>query len=289
MPLDRPPGADREVDLALCRSLLYGAISLGFLPPNAETRRRLGRADALEPLARAASVLDAESGTQLASRLRTLATGPAAERPEEWSATYRRLFGHTARGRVPPYETEYGDDTLFQKPQELADLAGFLGAFGLAVDPSAHERIDHVSCELEFLAFLCRKEAHALECGDDPMWLETRRAVRLFLSDHLARFVPSFTRRVQREDADGFYGRLAALCQELVRSECARLEATLGPGTLRLRVASDDGAPMACGVDEACAQGACPAASASPAGSSSPGSGLLLQIGPRPSERDGRG
>jgi DMSO reductase family type II enzyme chaperone len=287
MPLDRKPGPGGELDLALCRSLLYGAISIGFLPPNPETSRRLGRADALEPLARAARVLDGESGTKLAPRVRGLKTCPAARRPEELTATYRRLFGHTARGRVPAYETEYGSDALFQKPQELADLAGFLGAFGLAVDPSAHERIDHVSCELEFLAFLSRKEAHALESGDDPMLLETRRAGRLFLTDHLARFVPSFTRRVLREDPDGFYGRLAALCQELVKSECARLEATLGPGTLRLRLAVDDGAPIACGVDEPCTHGLGPPASGSPDGSSSPGSGRL-QIAPRPGHRDGR-
>jgi TorA maturation chaperone TorD len=83
------------------------------------------------------------------------------------TALHRRLFGHTVRGEVPAYETEYGDEALFQQPQELSDLGGFMQAFGLKLRPDAHERIDHVSCECEFLAFLGYKEAFARR---RPLW-----------------------------------------------------------------------------------------------------------------------
>ncbi len=244
-------------DVALCRSLLYQALSLGFQTPTRRTCQHLGTVEAAAALAEAAALLDTERGTALQPRTLALAARRDATNHETLRRSYERIFGHTARGTAPPYEIEYGDDTLFEKPQEMSDLAGFLRAFGLVLDPSRHERIDHVSCELEFLAFLSRKEAHAIEIDDPEMAAETRRATRLFLKDHLGRFAPSFARRVMRADPDGFYGRLAALCLEFVKSECARFEVPSGPEMLRLRLPIDDRAPMACGGAEGCAPGPC--------------------------------
>ncbi|MBI1950834.1 MAG: molecular chaperone TorD family protein, partial [Acidobacteria bacterium] len=188
----------------------------------------------------------------LAARVRALAGASDARAVGTLTASHLGLFGHTVRGPVPAYETEYGEDTLFQKPQEMSDIAGFFSAFGLVLDPHRHERIDHISCELEFMAFLSRKEAHALEAGDAEMHRETRRAARLFLRDHLARFAPSFARRAAAVDPSGFYGRLALLCLDFIKAECDRHEAPPGPEMLRLRLPIDDGAPLACGAAEGC-------------------------------------
>ena len=70
---------------------------------------------------------------------------------------------HRPRGTITPYETEYGNEALFQQPQELGDLMGFYRAFGLAMKQDRRERADHISCECEFLMFLALKEAYALE------------------------------------------------------------------------------------------------------------------------------
>jgi DMSO reductase family type II enzyme chaperone len=257
--LQTPAGSKRERDVALCRSLLYEALSLGFRPPVTRTRERLAAADAVAALAEAAAYLDEESKHPpadrrdgLAARVRVLASASGARTVETLAASHLGLFGHTVRGPVPAYETEYGEDTLFQKPQEMSDIAGFFAAFGLVLDPRKHERIDHISCELEFMAFLSRKEAHALETGDAAMREETRRAARLFLRDHLARFVPSFARRVVAADPGGFYGRLAQLGLDFIRAECERYEAPAGPEMLRLRLPVDDGAPIACGTPDGC-------------------------------------
>ena len=67
-------------------------------------------------------------------------------------------------------------------------------AFGLMLRPDAHERIDHVSCECEFLCFLAYKEAYARTAGDTDMLAVTQRATALFLRDHLGRFAPAFSR-----------------------------------------------------------------------------------------------
>ncbi len=240
----------REVDVALCRSILYEALALGFRPPMDETVARLASAEEASALADAAAILDPAWGTDLAGLIRRLAASPRPPSVELLDADFRRLFGHTARGLVPPYETEYGEDSPFLPAQEMGDLAGFYRAFGLALRPTEHERIDHICCALEFLLFLARKEAYALERGERYMQEETRGAARLFLRDHLGRFALAFGKKLAREDAGGFYGALGELCAAFVTHECARVGVPAGPEFLRLRSPSDGGAPMACGTGQ---------------------------------------
>lgn len=244
-----------ERDLALCRSALWEALALGFRRPTAETAARLASPEGAGALALAAEVLDREGAGEpgargLAARVLALAREPAAT-VEELCDAYDRLFGHTARGRVPPYETEYGEDSPFLPQQEMADLAAFLRAFGLVRRPDARERLDHVACECELLAVLARKEAHALERGDAAMRDGTAAAGRAFLRDHLGRWAPAFGRRLAREDAGGFHGALGALCAEFVEAECRRLGVPAGPALLRLRSTDDADVPMACGPVDA--------------------------------------
>jgi TorA maturation chaperone TorD len=227
-----------EVDLALCRSAMYEALALGFRPPTAETVKRLILDYHNRALAEIAMMmLEAGSLSQgkesLAHRVRQLSECNDARNLESLESSYLFLFGHTAHPKVPPYETEYGEEALFQQPQELADIAGFAGAFGLKLNTS--ERIDHISCECEFLSFLTRKEAYAIEQKNAEMLEETCKAQRLFLKDHLGRFVPAFVKMLNRENPDGFYAALGNLCYDFIRLECARFNVPLGSELLRLR------------------------------------------------------
>lgn len=246
-----------EVDLVLCRATLYGALALGFRPPTEETVERLVSDQGATALAEAADILDANGAAKLRPAVLFLAADK--ETLSALSHSYRCLFGHTARGPVPPYETEYGAEALFQQPHELGDLSGFYLTFGLTLNPAEHERSDHVSCECEFLSFLYLKEAYALEMGDLSMLEEVRKATRLFLRDHLGRFVPAFARKLVTEGRKSFYGNLGELCLRFVTVECARLGVQLGPENLSLRPANDDRVPMACGSGTECAAmpGAC--------------------------------
>lgn len=239
-------GAQAEVDLALSRAALYGALALGFRPPTDETLERLIDENAAAALADAARFFEKRTGeTGLAGR--ALALSGSDGSLDQLVASHRRLYGHTARGEVPCYETEYGAEALFQQPQELGDLAGFLRAFGLVLDPQAHERVDHVSCECEFLYFLASKEAYAIAAGDDEMRAATVEATRLFLRDHLGRFTPVFGRRLVRADGGGFYSRLGQLLLGFVEADCRRLGMPTGPESLGLRPdPATCTAPMGC-------------------------------------------
>lgn len=251
--MSAPPGTQipsdaalEPVEHALCRSALWEALALGFRRPIEETVRRLASPDGASRLADAAAALDGAEGSELAVRARGLARDPVLSR-SALEAAYARVFGHTAHGRVTPYETEYGEDSVWAPQREMSDLGAFFRGFGLGLAPGARERPDHVACECEFLMFLARKEARALAVGDAPMLEETRHAARLFLRDHLGRWAPALGAKLSREDPDGFYGALGRLCAAVTVAECGRVGVPAGPEFLRLRSAAPDPAPMACG------------------------------------------
>ena len=240
-----------DIDSAYCRATLYSALALGFRPPTEATIARIVEPENAASLAAAAAVIDANGQMNLVSAINTLARAGRG-RLASLATTYRALFGHTVRGSIPPYETEYGNEALFQQPQEMGDLMGFYQAFGLTVRVEEHERCDHISCECEFLSFLALKEAYALDHQDPEMLEETRKATRLFLRDHLGRFLPAFAKKLSREDRSGFYGTLARLGLAFVDLESSRFTVPLGAINLGLRPTDDDRVPMACGSGAEC-------------------------------------
>ena len=248
-------------DEALCRSVMYGALSLGLHCPTQENRAWLRSEDARLALWDAASLLMACAGSKenspatsssgtsgnLVARVENwVATFDALE-PEELLARYGRIFGHTARSSVCPYETEYGQEGLFEQPRQLATIMGYYQAFGLTTRVEERERADHAGCELEFMDFLCRKEAYALESGDQATCAETRKAQRLFLKDHLGRFGRAFARLLQEQEPEGFFRRLGDLLLDFLTCECQRFRIEPGALVIPLRSAEDDKVPMACG------------------------------------------
>jgi DMSO reductase family type II enzyme chaperone len=245
MPIRSEP-AFEPADLALCRSALWEALALGFRSPTRDAVTRLASAEGARALAEAAAVLDAADGTTLGLLVRALALEPPPELAA-LGAAHGRLFGHTARGEAPPYETEYGEDSIFEPQREMSDLGAFFRAFGLRVSADARERPDHVACECEFLLVLARKEARALALGDEPMREATCGAARLFLRDHLGRWAPALGAKLGRLDAHGFYGALGRLLAAVVEAECRRAGVANGPTFLRLRSTAPDDTPMGCG------------------------------------------
>lgn len=155
-------------------------------------------------------------------------------------AAFVRLFGHSVRGSCPPYELEYGRGEIIQQTAELADLAGFYSAFGLNLTKAAFERADHVAVECEFLSVLCAKEAWGRQNDNQDLSETCADAQRLFLRDHLAKWLPAFAHRVEAAGSESFYGRAAALASAFLREECRRFEIEVGPQWLELRPADPE-------------------------------------------------
>lgn len=229
------PTRSETQEIALLRSAAYHALALGFGQPSPDTIERLASAKGARHV-----------GALMVELTEYVLAGWAPTTRDELERRHVELFSHAVRGRVPLYETEYGKLETLQQPRAIADICGFVEAFGLHV--ARGERPDHLRVECELMAFLARKEAFALQCGDHDMLAETRKATRLFLRDHLGCFAPALGARLEREDAGGFFGALGGALHALVTWDCARVDVEAGPEVTAIRLpVIDDDIPMVCG------------------------------------------
>lgn len=233
---------------AWARSALYGVLASLFRHPANSLFRDfsdLAERDALLEAVRAAQYGGIERVTQAAGALHEASRRGSRE---SLMGSYIALFGHTSRGAAPPYETEYGAGGPFSQPQELSDISGFYSAFGLSLDPSRHERFDHICCECEFMCFLYAREAHALERADASAAQAAAAAQRLFLRDHLGAFGRTFFFRVTQEGYDTWHASAARFAAAFLEAECLRFGLPVDRAYLPLRPAEDISVPMACGA-----------------------------------------
>ncbi len=199
----------------LARSKVYEFLALGFSYPDASVVAAMK--ELLDPLEAGLEVLGDRKCTEAVN-----ATYAAVERTavDDLEATYVGCFGHTISKECPPYEAEYEHSHIFQKSQNLADISGFYKAFGLHPARDCHERPDHISTELEFMHFLCVKEAHAHAKGhaDDRLSVCIDAQER-FLGDHLGRWASGFVRRLEAKSENSLYGLLAGVLASFLASE----------------------------------------------------------------------
>lgn len=142
---------------------------------------------------------------------------------EALAAEYVRLF--TGNGPCPLHETAYGDGRRMNgRPVELADINGFYAAFGLEPSASNPDLPDTLVTELEFYSLLLVKQAYALS----RHWAGQRRvsedAARLFLEQHLGRWVGAFAEGVRAHAAVQAYRELARTVNDVVAVECAVMQ-----------------------------------------------------------------
>lgn len=250
----------KTASVHLARSAAYGLLAEGFRYPEREGWARL------HDRSRWAGWPEQLAGAEPSVRgtLRTVQERLFSPDPERGGVTFdavreghARLFGHTVKGPCPMYELEFGGGEIFQRSAELSDLKGFYEAFGLVLGTEEHERPDHLSVEMEFLAILAAKAAYAEEQDNAEGAEILAEAHRKFLEDHLAQWLPSFARRVSEAAPGSLYAALAEFARKFIVVECARFDARPGPETLELRSASErDETVQNCAVEDF--GGACP-------------------------------
>ncbi len=133
--------------------------------------------------------------------------------------THGTVFTHIDSPDAPAYESAYCPGDVFRQAEVMADIAGFYLAHGVAVGGLDRERPDHIATELEFMAFLARKQAHALlELGQDEIE-ECEHSQRLFLGEHLGCWAQAFAARLQIVGAATPFASIGRLLAQWLATE----------------------------------------------------------------------
>lgn len=169
------------------------------------------------------------------------------------------LFTLSSSPDCPMFETAFLSTEAAQQTARMADIAGFYRAFG--VDPASPGfRPDDLCVELEFMGYLCRKQAHAAEHMGAPRVKQVLRAQRMFLREHLGRWGIGIGRRIALRSLNHpFYRTAGEALEDWLRIDCE----SLGVGHIDMVEAPqmewvppeadqefDDGTSPLIGVDE---------------------------------------
>ncbi len=233
------------VDRALCRSKLYLLVSWGYLfPEDDEFLDYLQSGEFVEDGRAALEGLRKElqkvGGKEAEDRLQAVADHFYSI--EEWISSegenwniqdlrdeHRRVFSNVIALDCPPYETLFGNDHVFGQSYVMGDIAGFYSAFGLQLSPDIHERLDHLSVELEFMHYLSYKESYAILHDGAEKLKTVVEAEKKFVKDHIGRWVPLFSGMLKRKADYGFYKILAEFTADWMAFDIAYLGVTPQP------------------------------------------------------------
>jgi DMSO reductase family type II enzyme chaperone len=246
--------------ISLARSSLYKVVANAFAYPTEERRAFMSGSSYEESFDAAQSVLSEayRGGVRLKQRAEAYhrASREAARAPlEKLQEEYFRIFGATISKDCPPYETSYGCSS-FQQNIELSKIAGFYKAFGLEVQNTAGERLDYISAELEYMRFLCYKEAYGIEHRHDVGQIAVCvDAQKKFLGEHLGKWVFFFSKLLKSKAGDGYYGLLADLLDCFMTCELDYLEVSpeqLGRMEVTAHPSLEDSSCFSCGAGDEC-------------------------------------
>ncbi len=244
--------------ISLARSSLYKVVANAFAYPTEERFALMNGCAYEESFGAARSVLSEayREGVGLKQRAEAYhrASREAARAPlETLQEEYFRIFGATISKDCPPYETSYGCSPL-QQNIELSKIAGFYRAFGLEIQSTAGERLDYISSELEYLQFLCYKEAYGIEHRHDAEQIAVCvDAQKKFLGEHLGKWVFLFAKLLKSKAGDGYYGLLTDLLECFISCELDYLEVSpeqLGRMEVTAQPSLEDSSCFSCGAGE---------------------------------------
>lgn len=163
----------------------------------------------------------------------------------EWAAEHARLFDCGVR--VPINEAGY---VRRDKGAILGDIGGFYRAFGLELSDHAAVRPDHLTCELEYVAYMLVMLSNAIDDGRTEQAAITGDALRSFLSEHVGEWVPAFCARLAAQTRLPLFRGLAGLLEGLFVGLVIAHGVVLGEAQHDGGVDEDPGTPYECGLAE---------------------------------------
>jgi TorA maturation chaperone TorD len=151
------------------------------------------------------------------------------DNPASLTPEFTRLFIGPFHPPCPPYGSVYMEKTRTLMGDSTMDTLSRYRDLGVDLDEHFKEAPDHICAELEFMCLLVYKELTGIRSGD-PGRAEQMLAHQLaFLDDHLNRWIPLFTERVEAHAHTRFYKELARATTVFVAEDRHYLAAIAPP------------------------------------------------------------
>ncbi|MBI2288258.1 MAG: molecular chaperone TorD family protein [Chloroflexi bacterium] len=193
------------------RADVYGLLSQAYYTPEISFLK----GDFLATLLRALGSLEVDSFAGEVKNLEGYLQ--ALSKSEELSLEYTRLFRGPVKAKAYPYESMYIEGGMMGT--STLDVLRRYGEAGVAIEEGFKDLPDHISAELEFMHYLCRRELDALQRGADDEARRFRDRQQSFLREHLNKWVPRFTSLIQQYAAMPYYLTIAEITREFIKGE----------------------------------------------------------------------
>ena len=199
-------------DLSRLRQGVYRLAGAGFSSPNDEMMVGVGGAI---PVLDALGLFDYAFAPAITEAVEAL----TASDTDSLGVAYVALFDAGVGGAVcSPYESAHlGDSRTGEVAQIQANLKRTYLRYGLRVEERSAGLIDHVATEMNVMAALCELGVERVSSGRS--FDRVALAQLEFLSDHLLKWVPRFTAKVQAADRHRFYTALAEAVHSFLEHE----------------------------------------------------------------------
>ena len=237
-----------ERERAVARSTMYNFLARSFLYPTSEHFAYLNR-KASKEISSEFFVAPGEHEALKKELSQILSIHQDLQNPlqrEELETEYNRLFAHLGSAKCPPYETEFGLENIYQKTEAMADIGGFYSAFGLEIASHSADRVDFLSTELEFMAYLTLNQAYAVEHDRGEQLEISVDTQKKFLQEHLGRWISTFSKILQLCTQSHYYRCLGDLLENFIESEACFLNVQLNKVTKPTFHSDDKPIPFNC-------------------------------------------
>ncbi|MGB9695646.1 MAG: TorD/DmsD family molecular chaperone [Caldisericaceae bacterium] len=117
----------------------------------------------------------------------------------------------------PLYESIYEDGFLMG--EAAFQVARLFYEAGLKKVDEFNLPHDHFALELEFMSYLCSKEAEGLELGNELIITKSKRLQLIMLKEHLGKFSLKLLESVQAHSQNDFYTSIASLLKFFLTNE----------------------------------------------------------------------
>ncbi len=210
-------------EMARKRSALYFLFTVAFLYPNEGLIKSLKSGEYSKGLKVMLNELHLlEEGAFAVEKIDAYVTRlNTSELLLDLQKEYTRLFIPSRPEHPAPicplYESVYEDGFLMG--EATFQVARLFYEAGLKKVDKFNLPHDHFALELEFMSYLCSKEAEGLELGNESIVNKSKRLQLIMLKEHLGKFSLKLLESVQAHSQNDFYTSIASLLKFFLTNE----------------------------------------------------------------------